>query len=127
MRPRARARATLMAGVSLVDSYRSNAGYLEPVGGDFAIVLRNVTCVSRSARLAPPSGFPGNLRRYSQVSCNVVCMRVLSAQSTRSEYRVSKEWRIRDEECRLGRLCGRFCAMPMRPAGGGNQRLADHR
>lgn len=34
------ARATVIADVSLADSYRSNAEYLEAIGGDFAIVLR---------------------------------------------------------------------------------------
>ena len=45
MRALAMARATVIAGVSLVDSYRSTAEYLEAVGGDFAKCIKE--CIKK--------------------------------------------------------------------------------
>jgi hypothetical protein len=56
-----------IAGVSLVDSYRTNAGYLEAVGSDLAIVPGNVKQVTVSIKKCKAGGAIGVSRQFETI------------------------------------------------------------
>jgi len=55
------------AGVSLVDSYRANAEYLEAFGSDFAIVPRNVKQVTVCINKCKAGGAIGVSRQFETI------------------------------------------------------------